>query len=297
MSSSSPAQLPNKRTVQLGRARVAYLEMGDPQLPTVLLVHGIPTSSQLWRRVMADLAGEFHCLAPDLMGLGDTRVDPQADLFHMDAQADMLEEFMDTLGHSRFALVCHDQGGAAAQILATRNPERISCFVITNCVCYDNWPVPEVVGLQRVMGVPVLADALARSGAFLLREAHTPFSAFRRGLFDGSRLSGEMIAEYLRPLHGDRDARRGFIRFLRAGHARYSQAVVPALRRFERPTIVLWAADDSYISPSWGHRLSSEIPGAERFELVPFCGHFWQEERPEAFVSLMAPFLRQHTLA
>ncbi len=297
MAAATPHQLRAKRFVQLAGARVAYLEEGDPALPTVLFVHGIPTSSQLWRRVMSDLADRFHCLAPDLMGLGDTEVDPGSDRFHMDAQAAMLAEFMEALGHESYALVCHDQGGAAAQILATRHPDRIRCFVITNCVCYDNWPVPEVARLQRVMGIPVVSDLLARTRLFLLREAHSPLSAFRRGVFDGARLSNDMVAEYLRPLHGGRASRRGFIRFLLAGDPRYSQAVVPALRQFARPTIVLWAADDHYISPSWGHRLAQDIPGVERFELVPFCGHFWQEDRPEAFVRLMTPFLQAHASA
>ncbi len=289
--------LPPKRLARLSRAQVAYLEAGDPGLPPALFVHGIPTSSLLWRRVVAGLSDRFHCIAPDLMGLGDTAVDPDADLFGMDAQAAMLAELMEHLGHQRYALVCHDQGGAAAQILATRHPERIRCFVITNCVCYDNWPVPEVARLQRVMGIPVFSDLLARSRAFQLREAHTPLSAFRRGVFDPGRLEPGIITEYLRPLHGTRDQRRRFLRFLLAGAPRHTERVVPALKRFDRPTIVIWAADDRYISPSWGHRLHEDIPGCERFELVPFCGHFWQEDRPEAFLELMRPFLLEHATA
>ncbi len=289
--------LPRKRFVQLSDARVATLQAGDPSLPPVLLVHGIPTSSVLWRRVIEALSDHFHCIAPDLMGLGDTEVDPSSDLFHMDAQAAMLAELMERLGHERYALVCHDQGGAAAQILATTHPERIRCFVVTNCVCYDNWPVPAVARLQRVMGIPVLSDLLARSGAFELREVHTPLSAFARGVHDRSRLEDGIVSEYLRPLHGSSTERRRFLRFLLAGDPAYTQRVVPALQRFDKPTIVLWAADDRYISPSWGHRLHHDIPGSEHFELVPFCGHFWQEDRPEAFVELMTPFLLQHATA
>ena len=283
-----------KRHVSLPQGEIAYLELGPAEAPPLLLVHGIPTSSQLWRRVMRDLASEFRCLAPDLMGLGDTRCDPHGDCYGMDAQARMLADFMDAKGCPRFGLICHDQGGAAAQLLATTHPERIRCFVLTNCVCYDNWPVPAVAWLQALMRLPLLPSALIRARVFHLREQRSPWSAFRRGVHDPSHLSNAMIAEYLRPLLASRTSRRRFMRFILAGDPRHSLRAAEGLRHFEAPALVLWAADDRYISPSWGLRLHEDIPGSQGFELIPFCGHFWQEERPEAFLAHMRPFLRHH---
>ena len=69
---------------------------------------------------------------------------------------------------------------------------------------------------------------------------------------------------------------------------------VAGLREFRKPTLVVWAADDRFLSPSWGKKLFEEIPGARRFEIIPFCGHFWQEERPAEFVALMGEFLAAH---
>ena len=63
------------------------------------------------------------------------------------------------------------------------------------------------------------------------------------------------------------------------------------LKKFDKPTMVIWAADDYYISPSWGKRLAEDIPGTKEFHLVPFCGHFWQEEKPAEFSSKIAVFL------
>jgi pimeloyl-ACP methyl ester carboxylesterase len=71
---------------------------------------------------------------------------------------------------------------------------------------------------------------------------------------------------------------------------------VDGLKRFDKPTLILWAADDPHISPSWGRRLFDDIPGAERFELIPFCGHFWQEERPAEFAAHMGEFLARHAV-
>jgi len=282
-----------KNRLSTSMADVAYLQAGDAARPPVLFVHGIPTSSWLWRHVLRFLRNDFHCLAPDLMGLGDTEVGPDVPL-HMDAQAEMLAELMTALGHETFSLVAHDQGGAAAQLLATRWPERIRCLVLTNCVAYDNWPVPEIARLQALWQVPMLPRLLVRSGAFLWRETRTAWSAFRRGVHDPARMTEEAIREYLRPLHGSAEERDRFIRFLLAGHSRYSMAAVPALRRFDRPTQVLWGAEDRYISPSWGAKLAEEIPGALDFRLIPFCGHFWQEERPAEFASHIGRFLARH---
>ena len=286
----------DKRFLRTSYGEIAYLETGAAPRPPVLFVHGIPTSSVLWRHVIRVLGDAFHCLAPDLMGLGDTDVDPETARLDMDNQAEMLLEFMTALGHERFALVCHDQGGAAAQILATRFPERLTSWVVTNCVCYDNWPVPSVRLVQQLLHLGPLADLAIRTGLMHWREKRTPFSAMRKGMFDGAALSDEAIEEYLRPLRGSSRERARFTSFFLAGSPRPTLRVAPDLRKVETPTLILWGADDRHISPSWGRRLADDIPGVEGFELIPFCGHFWQEERPAEFTSRMAPFLAEHNL-
>jgi pimeloyl-ACP methyl ester carboxylesterase len=66
---------------------------------------------------------------------------------------------------------------------------------------------------------------------------------------------------------------------------------VPGLKKFNKPTMVIRAADDHELSPSWGKKLFDDIPGASRFELVPFCGHLWQEEKPEEFACIIREFV------
>jgi pimeloyl-ACP methyl ester carboxylesterase len=283
-----------KSFVRVSYGNIAYLETGAAGKPPVLFVHGIPTSSYLWRHVLRFLQNDFHCYAPDLMGLGDTDVDPDSTAFHMDAQAEMLVEFMKELGHEQFALVCHDQGGAAAQIIAARMPEKLTCFVITDCVCYDNWPVPAIRRVQQMYRLPLISGLMSRTGIMEWAQNRPRLSDFRRGLYDPSKLSSETVHEYLRPARGSKAERERFRKFFLAGDPRYTELAVEGLKQFDRPTLVVWAAEDRYLSPSWGRRLFDDIPGAERFELVPFCGHFWQEERPSAFSSVMGEFLAKH---
>ena len=275
---------------------IAYIEAGAAPRPPVLFVHGIPTSSYLWRHVLRFLQNDFHCYAPDLMGLGDTRVDPTG-RFDMEAQAEMLVDFMAACGHETFGLVCHDQGGAAAQLIAARLPQRVRCFVITDAVCYDNWPVPAIARLQTAARLPSLMGVLTRLGLMEWLERRTPLSSFRRGVYRPEALEEASIREFLRPMRESVEGLQRFRSFLLAGHPRYTQMAIDGLKEFDEPTAIFWAADDYYISPSWGRKLYEDIPGAERFELVPFCGHFWQEERPSEFSSLIGEFLAKHLLS
>lgn len=281
-----------KKYQQTSYGTIAYLETGEASRPPVLFVHGIPTSGYLWRHVIRLLRNDFHCYAPDLMGLGDTEADPLKPL-HMEAQAEMLAEFMSVLGHERFSVVCHDQGGAAVQILAVRFTERLRCLVMTDCVCYDNWPVPIIAKLQTLLRMRSLSWALTRVGAFAALEA-SPLSIFRHCVYDSSKMSRESALEYLRPLHGSNEEFDLFRRFFLAGSSRYTEQLIPELRKLETPTSIVWAADDRQISPSWGAKLYEDIPGARSFELVPFCGHFWQEEKPAEFAEKIGRFISLH---
>ncbi len=282
-----------KQFVDVRKGTIAYRAAGPPDAPPVLFLHGIPTSSYLWRGVMRALEGEFRCLAPDLMGLGDTIVDPAGTDFSMPSQAEMLEEFLDALAVEKAHVVAHDQGGAAGQILAATRGSRVDRLILTDCVCYDNWPVPAIARLQRLARLPFALELFGGLGLAEFIETRTPLSSFRRGVSDPSRLPNEAIAEYLRPLRGGREARERFRRFLLAGRSRYTMAVLPRLREFRHPTLILWAENDCYIPPSWGRRLYEDIPGAERFEVIAGAGHFWPEEKPDEFAARIGEFLRE----
>lgn len=283
-----------KKYLSTSFGEIAYLEVGDFSKPPVLFVHGIPTSSFLWRHVLEYLQNDFHCYAPDLMGLGDTKVDSNSESFHMEAQAEMLMEFMNVLGHEYFGVVCHDQGGAAVQIIAAHHPEKLTCLVITDSVCYDNWPTPTIAKLQKLAKIPLIMDILTKIGFFEWRETQTRYSSFRRTAYNPEKISNEAIREYLRPGRKDRVAFKCFVNFLLAGDSSYTLRAVPGLKRFDKPTMIAWAADDSELSISWGKKLYDDIPGACRLEIVPFCGHFWQEESPLEFAVLISEFLSEY---
>ncbi|MGB6604676.1 MAG: alpha/beta fold hydrolase [Steroidobacteraceae bacterium] len=119
-----------RRFVATRFGRIAYVERGTG--PSALFLHGFPLSSFQWRGVIEQLSGERRCVAPDAMGLGYTAVAPKQNLTP-GAQADMLVAFLDSLAIDRVDLIANDSGGAIAQLLLSRHPERVRTLLLTNC--------------------------------------------------------------------------------------------------------------------------------------------------------------------
>jgi pimeloyl-ACP methyl ester carboxylesterase len=100
---SAAAQAPGKRHAQVGVHRIAFVEVGDG--PPVLLLHGCPFSSFVWRHVVTELSSAFRCVAPDLLGLGDTETPAGAD-WSLPAQMAAMLGLLDRLGLERVAVAC-----------------------------------------------------------------------------------------------------------------------------------------------------------------------------------------------
>src|SRR5215208_872553 len=281
-----------KRLLHVGEARVAYYEEGSGE--PLLLLHGCPFSSFIWRKVIARLSSRYRCLAPDLLGLGDTETQEGTD-WSLRAQAAMVISFLDALGIERAHVVGHDHGGAIAQLLAAEHPDRIDRLVLSNAEAYDNWPSEEERPFVKATQVPLVGDlvlwAWSRRPLFrlALKEA--------KAVHDPRALSAELLDGYVRANLGDRRRREKTQRFLAgqfdAENNRTTTDLLNGLRRFDHPTLLVWAADDPHFGPEWGERLYRDIPGAVRLELLPETGHLLMEEKPERFAALVGDFLAE----
>jgi pimeloyl-ACP methyl ester carboxylesterase len=119
------------------------------------LLHGCPFSAFVWRTVIPHLARAYRCIAPDLLGLGDTEPAPDAD-WSVRAQAAMLIRLLDGLGLERAHVVGHDQGGAIAQLLAAEHADRVDRLILSNAEAYDNWPSAEERPFVSLTQLPVV---------------------------------------------------------------------------------------------------------------------------------------------
>jgi pimeloyl-ACP methyl ester carboxylesterase len=192
----TPTQFAELRKVQhTPSGTISYVEQGSG--PVALFVHGFPLNGYHWRHQIEGLSDIRRCVAPDLLGLGFTEVTTNQSL-RFDAQAQMLREFIDTLGIKEIDLVGNDSGGAIAQILATGIPDRIRSLTLTNCDVHDNWPPPAFLPLFQL----AKAGQLGKTLAGLLANTHAARS--QRGLgmaFQFSeRIADEVLSIYLGPI-------------------------------------------------------------------------------------------------
>lgn len=142
----------NSRRIEVGGIPMRWEEAG--QGVPLVLVHGIPTSPGLWRRVVP-LVSEARCLTWEMVGYGRSIEAGHGRDISVQRQAGYLLQWMNALEIQRAVLAGHDLGGGVVQILAVQNPDRCAGLFLTNSIGYDSWPIPSV-RFMRAIG-PVVA--------------------------------------------------------------------------------------------------------------------------------------------
>jgi pimeloyl-ACP methyl ester carboxylesterase len=263
---------------QIGEVTLYRVIEGEG-LPVVFL-HGIPTSSYLWRNVQRRLATRYRTLAPDLLGLGRSPAPPGSDV-RLEHQARLVARLLDALGIARAVLVAHDIGGAVAHHFAAAQPERVLALVVMNIAAFaESWPVP----LVKAMRAPLLGDVAALVPSdWLLRQE------LARGLFHRERMTDEVFAHYAGPLSG-LGGRLRFLRFIRGMDAPAAEAALMAYKDATFPRLILWGEDDVFQPIRHGRRLH-ELWGGSTFVPIAQAGHFLQEDQPARLAGEIDRFL------
>lgn len=276
-----------KRRVEVGGVPVAYIDEGEGD-PLVLL-HGCPFHAYEWRDVIPTLATRFRVLAPDLLGLGDTEV-TLADDYRLPRDAQMVCGLLDALGIDEAHLVGHDHGGATCLLLMDSAPERLRSVVLTNIEAYDGWPSDEERKYLRLIVNPLsspLVWALLHSR--LARRRIFAIAAHR-----GEVLSDEVLGAFVDPHIATPERwqrlRRFFAWQLDPAHRRVTMDVVPRLREFSKPTLILWGRRDVNFGAAVAERLLDDIPGAERLQWMEGSGHLPMLEEPDAYADAIVRF-------
>lgn len=266
-----------RRYVATPSGRIAYVEQGSG--PHALFVHGVPLNGFHWRHVLDQVADLRRCIALDLLGLGYSEVSPEQDLSFA-AQAEMIVQCLDALAIDRVDLVGNDSGGAIAQIVAARFPERVRTLTLTNCDVHDLWPP------QAVLHTLALARAGRLAGRFRQMLAQPERARDPRGLgagyADPSALTDEAIRVYLEPLVSSDERAAAMHRYWTSFSVQQTVAVEPLLRCLTVPTQIVWGTDDIFFDIELAHWLRDTIPGVVRLIEAPHAKLFFAEDRPEA---------------
>ncbi len=243
----------------------------------MLLVHGYPESSHMWRGVLPVLAAAgFHAIAPDLAGFGDS--EPAAGGGAWERHVEALERFRTQLGLEELALVVHDWGGLIGLRWACDHPGVALALAISDTGFFADgrWH-----GLARAMQTEgqgeEFVDGMTEEGfAAMLAEVSTGIGK------DDAR-------EYYKAF-ADEPRRRGQLELYRSGDFSQLAPYEGCLAGLGVPTLLLWGEDDPFAPVAGAERFQREIPGAE-IEVIAGTGHFVVDEAPERYGELLAGFL------
>jgi len=246
--------------------RLAYRRSGRGR--PVVLIHGITTSSFVWRSVRPVLEGGSDVIALDLLGCGGSDLSLDAD-YSITAQAELVAGVIRELGVFPCHLVGHDIGGGIAQILAVRHPELLTSLTLVNPVGYDFWPVQPIVAMRT----PILRQlVMATIDRGMLR------LVVKRALFHRELLDDDLMGLFWDQMKTT-ERRKAFLKLARALDSSHLTTIEDQLRSIEIPTLILRGDEDVYLSPKICERLHDDIPGS-RLERIATGGHFVQIDEP-----------------
>jgi pimeloyl-ACP methyl ester carboxylesterase len=260
--------------VQTKSGPASYIDTGGPGR-VALFVHGLGTSSYLWRHVIDQLDGQRRCVAVDLPLHGHTPAAADQD-FTLPGFARFLAEFCEGLDLNDIDLVANDTGGAISQAFATGHPELLHTLTLTNCETHKNMP-PKVLLPAAWLAHLGLA---ARISPRLLRDIRRGRKRFYGlGYQDIEALPEDLARFWLETQFATPELARQNQRIMTSLHARDLLAIEPALARLQVPTLIVWGTGDIFFRRKWAYWLRDIIPGAT--EVVELSGAriFFPDER------------------
>jgi haloalkane dehalogenase len=268
------------RFVEHDGLRLARIDEGEGA--PVVFVHGEPTWSFLWRKVIPPvLAAGHRCIAPDLAGFGRSDKPVDLDWYSYDRHAAILGALFEELDLRGATVVVHDWGGPIGLRVAVDQPERVERMVILDTGLFT--------GHQR------MTDAWVAFRDFVERTEDLPIGFLVRGACTADP-GDEVIAGYDAPFPNvaSKAGARAFPLMLptapEAPGAEAGQRVLEALRADERPKLILWADSDPVLPLETGHRFAAAL-GTEVHHVIPEASHFLQEDQGERIGQLIADWL------
>ena len=281
-------------TINVDGLNVFYRESGPADAPAILLLHGFPSSSHMFRDLIPLLSPHFRVVAPDLPGFGQTDM-PGRDVFNysFDALAGVIDRFTEEVGLTRFAVYVFDYGAPVGWRLALKHPERISAVVTQNGNAYEE-------GLSTAWN-PIQAywrDASAENGN-ALRAMLTPQTTdfqYLHGVADPSRVSpdGRALDNHYLARPGADEVQLDLFRDYASNVALYP-AFHAYLRQHQPPVLAVWGRNDPFFLPAGAEAFARDVPGAD----IRFfdTGHFALETHADEIGAAIIEFMAKAGIA
>jgi pimeloyl-ACP methyl ester carboxylesterase len=245
--------------------------------PPLVVVHGTPFSSYVWRNVVPALAETNTVYVFDLLGYGFSEKREGQDV-SLAAQGRILSELLDHWRLDRPFVVGHDFGGAIALRAHLLEGRDFCAIALIDAVALSPWGSPFYRLVQDHVGVFKQIPAYmheAMVAAYVRDATYRP-------------MDDEAIKPYLEPWLGA-EGQEAFYRQIVQNDARYTDEVQPHYARIERPVMIVWGEQDRWIPLKKGEELHKTIPGSQ-LKTIPRCAHLAQEDAPDAVVGYLTDF-------
>jgi pimeloyl-ACP methyl ester carboxylesterase len=267
---------------------VFYREAGAADAPTLLLLHGFPSSSHMFRDLIPLLADDFHLVAPDLPGFGKSAMPPPDEFeYTFDHLADVIDHFTEVIGLDRFAIYVFDYGAPVGFRIAARHPDRITAIISQNGNAYEEGLSDSWSPLQAYWKDPSPAN---RDAVRTMLQPETTIWQYTHGVTDLTRVSpdGYGLDNYYLARPGADEVQLDLMLDYASNIALY-----PAFHEYFRasrpPLLAVWGSNDPFFIPPGAEAFKRDIPEAD-VRFLP-TGHFALETHVEEIAHAIIDFL------
>ena len=278
-------------TIKIDGLNIAYREAGDPTKAMVVLLHGFPASSHQYRNLIQALASDFHVIAPDYQGFGNSDIpDPSTYHYSFDGISETMEKFLAAKGFDHYGLFVQDYGGPVGFRIVARHPEALDWLIVQNSNTYEEGFTAAWDGFRGALWKNRSPETEKPLTAFLTHDA-----------IKGIYLHGAPQPELISPDNWESDF--GFMQRPNAVRInldlfydyRSNVALYPQWQKFLRDrqpkTLIFWGQDDVFFTPAGGEAFLRDLPKADLHRLA--AGHFAVEDNLDYIATTMIQFYNE----
>ena len=277
------------KTLEIEGLNVFYREAGSPEKPTLLLLHGYPTSSHMFRNLIAELGEKYHLIAPDYPGFGQSSMPLVGEFeYTFDHLADIINQFIVAKGLKNFSLYIMDYGSPIGFRIATRNPEKIQALLVQNGNAYEEGLSPFWEPIKSYWADPQneinrknMIDSLSLEGT---KWQYLTGTRNRESISPDAWTIDQLGLD--RP--GNQEIQLALYYSYRSNLELYPEWQ-KYLRKYQPPTLITWGKNDEIFPASGAYAYQKDLNNVELHLLD--TGHFALEEDGKLIASLIDQFL------